>query len=257
MSNINSEMDSPVGIVTITAALIITIYYWLIYPYQKLGPECSIPLYKVLDSGRPGPNIGIIGGVHGNEPAGSVALTEMLKTASPTAGKLTIIYEPNPCGLKMDMRENPYTWNDINRQFAPGGGMDDSSRRILEILEGCDLVLDFHEAWGFYLATKDNLFLPVSKGATLAPTTHEFWTTLAPKIVETLNKDIKEPLHKFAIRWKESCDISNTLGCYMATKGRPYLLVETAGQDDVLSLEVRRAQIETIIGMVMQHFTEN
>lgn len=53
----------------------------------------------ILDSGKPGGTILVIGGTHPNEPAGYLAATLLVETAKPTEGKLIVIPRTNNSGF--------------------------------------------------------------------------------------------------------------------------------------------------------------
>ena len=223
---------------------------------RKHSNDCKSLEIITLDSGIPGPCIGIISGVHGNEPAGSYTLIKMLQAGElrPSRGKLIVIPRANQCGLEKNIRMDPITKNDINRQFTEHGS-DYKSKQIIEATKNCDLILDFHEGGGWHLDTKKkkqrNPFQPISLGSTLTPTEHPLTRRIAPIIIETLNKDILNPLHKFSILYGSSCDIPKTFACQSQNNGRAHILIETTGQKNVQPLAVREQQIRTILQTVM------
>lgn len=239
--------------------IIVAVYIFRKTDKFKSGPStCLEPEYVVIDSGVAGPTIGMVGSVHGNEPAGSYTLSRMVNRGEfkPIRGKLIIITKANPCGLLENMRENPHSLLDINRQFDENGGNDVTSQRLIEILKPCDLILDFHEGWGWHLETKNsrNPLQQVSVGSTITPGEHEFWKELAPRIVNRINLGITDPLKKFSIIWGASCKIPTSLNCYAAQNSRPYLLIETSGQNDIQPIEVREAQDRIVIQTVLEYF---
>jgi len=223
---------------------------------ENLASDCLKPEVVTIDSGIPGPCIGMVGSVHGNEPAGAYTITRMLANDEfkLKSGKVILLPQANPCGLDRNVRENPQSGNDINRQFGENGAMDETSSHILEALKTCDVILDFHEGWSWHLETKASLnpFTQISVGSTLTPSNHEIWKTLAPQVIEALNLQIQEPLKKFFILWNQSCKIESSLNCYAAKNNRPYMLIETSGQNDIQPLVVREQQNRTIIFTVMR-----
>jgi hypothetical protein len=225
---------------------------------SRSGPACLEPEYVVIDSGVAGPTIGMVGSVHGNEPAGAYTLSRMVAHGEfkPIRGKLIIITKANPCGLLENMRQNPHSLLDINRQFDENGGNDFTSQKIIEILKSCDLILDFHEGWGWHLETKSswNPVQQISVGSTITPGEHAFWKELAPRIVDRINVGITDPMKKFSVIWGASCKIPSSLNCYASQNARPYLLIETSGQNDIQPIEVREAQNRIVIQTVMEYF---
>ena len=71
---------------------------------------CHIPMdISTFDSGKPGKHALLIGGTHGDEPAGSYAhliMQNLLKKGvlKLKKGKITIIHNVNPCGLYLGNR---------------------------------------------------------------------------------------------------------------------------------------------------------
>jgi hypothetical protein len=114
------------------------------------------------------------------------------------------------------------------------------------------MVIDFHEGWGWHLETKDskNLFPQTSEGSTLT-LGKKFSKDLAQKIIDKLNPDIKDDKRRFSLRG-DNCNLPSSLGCYMDHNDRPYVLVETTGQEDIQPMDVRERQIRTIISTVLK-----
>jgi hypothetical protein len=245
---------------------LIFLVIYLFYPFVISTPECLVPEYTFISTDKPGPTIALIGSVHGNEPAGSSTLINMEEylRRSLKRGKLLLITKANPCGLKYNTRANPYSWNDINRQFYQGTS-DQTAMKILELLYSpsqCDLILDFHEGWGWYAETKDNFprSIPdgfnfdVSIGSTLSPSPKIYWDGIVQPIVDKLNKNIKDKKRCFSIRWNTECDTKGTLNCYAYENKTPYMLIETTGQNNIVPLRERVNQNADIIIMVLKHF---
>jgi hypothetical protein len=240
----------------VAAVIVLILLVVFLRRKEKFATDCLKPEVVTIDSGVPGPCIGMVGSVHGNEPAGAYTLTRMLANNEfkLKKGKVIILPQANPCGLDLNVRENPQSGNDINRQFSEYGGNDETSRYIIEALKTCDVILDFHEGWGFFKETKASLnpFTQISVGSTVTPSNHDIWKTLAPIVVHDLNLQIHEPLKKFSVIWNESCKIEQSLNCYAAKNNRPYMLIETSGQNDIQPMEVREQQNRTIIAAVMR-----
>lgn len=102
----------------------------------------------IRDSGRPGPRLLVVGGVHGDEPSGALAAKALAKGPVPKRGALLLLPEANPEALAAGERSQGVPAVDLNRTF-PGTG---SSRpaTIFALARRADLVLDLHEeglAW--------------------------------------------------------------------------------------------------------------
>jgi predicted deacylase len=106
-----------------------------------------------LASGRPGPHLLILGGVHGNELSGIVVVRELLARfeRSPgdlVAGTLTLAFG-NPAAIARGTRGSaPH--RDLNRSFLPERMADRSvyeHRRAAELaprIDAADILLDMH-----------------------------------------------------------------------------------------------------------------
>lgn len=174
--------------------------------------------------------------MHGNEPAGSEALNELVKTLKLKKGELIVIPKVNEFGLMFGTRYNLSLDPDINRNYEENGGRCEKSRSITKIISNADLVIDLHEGWGFHLVS------PNSIGSTISPSSNILGQTISKKCVDMINKTISMPTHKFQVLGKRSCEIPNSLACYCERKQIPYILVETPGQNNVQPLELRKKQ---------------
>ena len=108
----------------------------------------------IRHSGVRGPAVMILGGVHGNEPAGWLAGDEVA-TWEPKAGSLIVVPRANIRALNAFVR----TFDDIGdlNRLYPG---DPESPLLMErmsfaFLETCrefrvEILLDMHESWAFY-----------------------------------------------------------------------------------------------------------
>lgn len=204
-------------------------------------------VYDIIGS-EPGPFICIISGTHGNEPAGTIALKDMLNMTI-TRGRIRIIPAINPWGLRRYVRYAPGgMFNDINRNYARniGAPREDPltsreyiSTAVLALIRGADLVLDFHEGWGYSNSTRFSI------GSSVTPSTHGVAPALSSNLVSAINDEFKLDGHKkFTLRTHKSCSIEGTLGCRMQHDQRPYILIETTGQFGAQSLEKRISQVK-------------
>lgn len=104
---------------------------------------------RVLDSGRAGPVALIIGGIHGDEPAG-MAAAKRLASMTPTRGKLIVLPVANRPAAESAVR-SPYHLQDLNRAF-PGRKTGTDTEQLAAAIIGLvaryrpAVVLDLHEA---------------------------------------------------------------------------------------------------------------
>ena len=112
------------------------------------------------DSEREGPTVLIIGGMHGNEPAGHRAARQ-IATWSVKAGKLVVLPAANPPALAQRKRRIPGLEDDagdLNRHFpVVEGAVLPTGPAAPELWEFVlsvepDIVIDLHEGYGFRAA---------------------------------------------------------------------------------------------------------
>ena len=121
------------------------------------GTRFATPWY-VCDSGVAGPTIMIVGGVHGNEPAGANA-AEAIRHWQITKGKLVVVPRANVPGLAANKRNIPNlstNLSNLNRNY-PRGSRDEGPRgepatAIWDIALQFkpDWLLDLHEGFDFH-----------------------------------------------------------------------------------------------------------
>jgi hypothetical protein len=215
--------------------------------------------HYIIDSKIDGPIILLIAGTHGNEPAGTYALENLINSnisnISITRGKIIIIPRVNKIGLFLNLRWgfNSFIPIDYNRNYPSsknGKTGDYVNKQIINFVNMSDFIIDFHEGWGY------NIINPKSMGSSLYPSNNIFSIKIAEKILVKLNNNIFEPNKKFTIN-TNSPRIKNTLDSYINSLNKNYLLVETTGQNNVQPLELRIQQITLIINTVIEMFNMN
>lgn len=88
-------------------------------------------------------NIVVIGGIHGDEPAGICAALELFAKEYPASQMLTIIPCANPTGYTRNTRENG-KGEDINRQFDDDR-LQAEERVLRDIVGQADVLITLHE----------------------------------------------------------------------------------------------------------------
>jgi predicted deacylase len=216
------------------------------------------------------PFLVFMAGTHGNEPAGSVALTGLLpafgRAAVDYGIKIRVIPRINPWGLDHNKRENEHGV-DINRAYGPTGSLSlsalwnanaaaqkdtidvlSAAPRVKELIAAADLVVDFHEGWAWHVST------PASIGSTVTPGDSDGEIVLANRIITGLNTSIVDDSKKFMMLPGKSCDIKSTVSCHCKKSGQPYILVETTGQNDIQPLSIRVTQVQTVCHIVISTY---
>ena len=204
---------------------------------------CYIPKVQIIKSTISGPNVLLIGGVHGNEPAGSLALENHFNNDKlPLKGTVTLIPRANPCGLKNNIRWMPSLFDmDLNRSFNKRNKTIDF---IKQFVKQADIVIDFHEGYDYHSRN------PQSVGSTLSTSSE---MDIAIPIVNLLNKNITDHNKKWVARNKKD-PVGGTLREYCDSINKPYILVETTGQDNIQPLTLRINQCNTVISSIIHRF---
>lgn len=215
------------GVLILT--ILIWIYYWL-YDLEVYTFHGAVP----------GPTICFVGSVHGNEPAGTVALYTMLDNGdfdNIRSGTAIIIPNPNPIGILMNTRNSWDFWDgwlDINRSFGSRGRrLVTQARQMLEYINKSDLIIDYHEGWGF------NQYNPSSLGSTISPSNHPLALKIAPYMARIINTTIEDQSKHFRLLMNEACTIKTTLACYAENQNIGHVLIEITGQKNIQPLKYR------------------
>jgi hypothetical protein len=150
----------------------------------------------VIDSGRPGANVLVLAGVHGNEPGTWQAAEAVLAgDLRPRFGKVLIVPRANAIAVAAGVRSTPEL-GDLNRLYFGDPAVFPMARmaqEIVEVIEAheIDVVLDLHESWAFHPQTSG----PVKNselGQTISPHPAEPSRSLTHAIVEVANARLPE-----------------------------------------------------------------
>jgi protein MpaA len=120
---------------------------------QVLAETAAGPL-TVWERGETGPSIYVSAGMHGDEPAGPLALAEMVKSGLlPHDIRWALCPAANPTGLALGTRENG-DGVDLNRDYLRRSSAEVQAHAAwLESRPAPDLFISLHEDWearGFY-----------------------------------------------------------------------------------------------------------
>lgn len=201
---------------------------------------------KIIDSRSPIKKLVFIGGQHGNEPSGTIALEQMhgyFKSWVKTHTNLEIIVVPrlNYIGLLLGTRNtlNPIC-PDSNRCWEKKSSIR-IINRLLPLIKDASIVLDFHEGYDVYKHNKSSLGSTIS-GATTGT-------------IETLGKEIAAQIG-FSYIDRLPCDTKGTLNCYCEKNNIPFFLVETTRgpqwpSKPMFPMKVRVDQVKEIIKTVL------
>lgn len=243
--------------------------FYCIYSIFDLNKICNNLEYFRYNTSKSGENIKtilILGGIHGNEPAGSRAIYQLMNDLNDnkiqTKHRLILIPYVNYCALTLDTR---YILGigDLNRKFPikidyNANDLHPIIKKILLFVNEADIVLDFHEGWGFY---KDNVG---SIGSTITPSNTDNSLIYSKNLYDKVNDTINETYKKFTIlvendnliktdtdKYGKNENIKHTLRYYANLKQKDYLLIETSGQNNIQDLDVRIKQARIIIDYII------
>lgn len=158
--------------------------------------------YFVHDSGTPGPTVMMVGGVHGNEPAGALA-AESIRHWPITKGKLVVVPRANVTALAAVKRLIPdldTNLSNLNRNY-PRAGMQEGPRGVLaEAIWGLtskykpDWLLDLHEGYDFHQINDKSV------GSSVIAFPNTEGTKVANLMLAAVNADIRDAELKFVRR---------------------------------------------------------
>ncbi|MGI6468467.1 MAG: M99 family carboxypeptidase catalytic domain-containing protein [Syntrophomonadaceae bacterium] len=193
------------------------------------GTIYATPMY-IRDSGKPGPVVMIVGGVHGNEPAGYTAAAQV-KNWDIKKGKLIVLPKANKKAVERRTR----TYNgDLNRDFPQGKNQSADTalaRSIWSAVKKYDVdwLMDMHEGYGYCKRTK-------SVGQSLIYYPNSTTQTMAKAIVNNLNKGISTSYKKFSLfKYPVKGSLARAAGQYLGVHA---FIFETC-DDPALSTRVK------------------
>jgi predicted deacylase len=190
--------------------------YWransYLFGYFMEGTKYQTPIFK-FDSRKEGPTILILGGTHGNEPAGFETAYRLLAQFSTTpiqAGKIFVVPEANRVAVSHKNRRISvpegidFERGNLNRCYPgdPAGlPMEREAYQITEFIrsQNVDLFIDLHESPKFHLESRDVKGNYYGLGQTLIYTPNEEATWLAMLVADELNSRISEKMKQFSL----------------------------------------------------------
>lgn len=196
----------------------------------------------VIESGVPGPTALVVGGVHGDEPAGARAALQVSGWRL-VKGKLVVIPCANEPGLRAGTRRMPglsKARGDLNRQFptaarpAPVGVLATALWSFVEQLRP-DLVLDLHEGYDF---TQRN---PKSVGSSLIGAAHPGTADLAMAAQAAVNAEIAVADLQFVL--KQRAINGSLVRAVVEQLGVPALILETTTKSQAYAVRARQHRL--------------
>lgn len=227
--------------------LILLIIVILVALYKSIYNYCErIYIFKNHHN-NDNTNVLIIGGTHGNEPAGTYALIDLKNTMNNYKNiNLTIIPQANMCGLKLNTRYLPHRLydRDLNRNYRKNPDSYIESVIYNEIIKN-DIIIDLHEGYSFHKLNKNSV------GQTIYCNNSKF-KPVCNNIVSNINNYIRDDYKKFTCL-KELKHIKNSMRYLCDSLNKTYFLIETAGQNNIQKIEVRVNQQLFIINNILNN----
>lgn len=213
------------------------------------GTPYAAPVY-VVESGEPGPTVVIVGGVHGNEPAG-VAAAERIRRWPIASGRLIVIPRANVPGLEANKRRDPRVPaddGDLNRNFPhedQSEPLGQPATAIWELIAASkpDWVLDLHEGYGFRAGGSKSV------GNSLIYLASESLDPIAERMRSAVNATIDDPDQHFVLLQKSGGVKGGLTRAAREVLGAQSFTIETVYTDQPLGRRVRQhcLMVETVL----------
>lgn len=221
---------------------------WLLFAAASVAAETGLlgrgtsweTAWHGVDSGKPGPVVVVVGGVHGDEAAGARA-AEQIRHWPIRKGRLVVLPRANRSALEVGSRRIPGAEKsvaDLNRNFPrasdEGGPRGERATAIWNWLveREADWVVDLHEGYHFHAIQ------PKSVGSTVIDVGGEDCDAVVPKILEAVNATVAQPERRFQ---RLGPPIDGSLARAAAARlGCRAMIFETTTRDQRLSTRVRQ-----------------
>lgn len=189
------------------------------------GTKYATPLY-IISSGKPGPVVMVVGGVHGNETAGYRAAAQV-KNFTVKSGTLLVIPNANK---RADERGVRYISGegDLNRAFpttSRGSGKNTLARDIYQTVRSynVDWLIDMHEGYDYSVSRANT-----SVGQTIIYYPSGNAGSFATQMANTLNQNISSSSLRFKLlRYPITGSLARSSAQFLGAKS---MIVETCSK---------------------------
>jgi len=175
------------------------------------GTRFETPAF-IFNSGKPGKVVMILGGTHGNEPAGyeaALRLVRKLETHPIKEGKAIVVPMANRLADNLYKRRIPVPEGvdrergNLNRCYPgkkDGLPMEQMAREIEQLARKnhVQVFVDMHEAWYFHLDTPKESNRDRGLGQTIIYYPNESSSWLVINLLDQMNNDIDVPREQFS-----------------------------------------------------------
>jgi predicted deacylase len=200
--------------------------------------------YIEIDTHQPGPVVMIVGGMHGNEPAGARAATAIARWKI-TRGKLVVVPRANTLGLDQRTRYVPghdTEHRDLNRNFPKRDGTPEARSALAKSIWALvrrvdpDWLIDLHEGYDFHRINK------ASVGSSVIHMSDTESARAARLMLDAVNATIERDDRKLVSLSKGPID-SGMARAAIERLGAKGIILETTSKDQPLALRVRQHHI--------------
>ena len=119
------------------------------------------------------------------------------------------------------------------------------NKKIENLVTNNDIILDFHEGWGFINRDKNSIGSSIT--CSRIPLHYQ------KDIIKKINNGIQEPYKKWSINMRKM-NIVNSLRDFTLKQGKSYMLIETSGQNNIQPLHIRVSQNITILTYILKRY---
>jgi predicted deacylase len=213
--------------------------------------------YFIRQAAEPGPTVLVIGGMHGNEPAGAEA-AEHIRHWPITRGRLVVVPRANPPALEKNVRHipgKPRSTGNLNRNFPATrserdvrGPTAEHLWEFITILKP-EWILDLHEGYDFHARNKDSV------GSSVIHFDDEATTPIALKMRDAVNAEVDDEDKRFLSLSRSGPVDTGMVRATIHYLGARGMVLETTWKDQPMSLRARqhRTMVHTLLrelGMV-------
>ena len=174
----------------------------------------------------------LIAGTHGNESAPCDALSDLLIDLH----DFCIIPKFNINAINSNVREID---QDLNRCYPD---LHPINKYVLPQINKSRLIIDFHEAWGYYNCSTSSLGQTIY----ITPLTFSLYSSFFKKLIKILNRNIINICEKW-ILLTYLPPLEGSLDTYCIQKDIPYVLIEMTGQNDIIDRKTRIYKTKEIL----------
>ncbi len=220
------------------------------------------PWYDIT-ADRPGPTVLIVGGVHGNEPAGAEA-ADQIRHWPIAKGRLVVIPRAAPNALQAETRRmpgKPRAEGDLNRNFPRTGSDNDELTTVGPTAEALwafvtelkpDWILDLHEGFDFHARNSNSV------GSSVIHPSDRGTAPYAKAMLDAVNAEVDDE-EKIFQNLGRNGPINGSLAratiFHLGAKGA---ILETTWRDQPMPLRVRQHRLMvhallTELGMAASH----